>query len=130
MIVEERNQSIVDDGEAEVSISEIRPIISKNDSKMEIEREELAHLEPKSKELYEIDLYYDAQMSLQVTKDDQKIVVEDFVTPNIEKYHEKRPTKYMWVTSCLDKQRETLIRRRIKLLLVDHFYTQGWEGSA
>ena len=40
MIVEERNQSIVDDGEAEVSISEIIPKISKHDSKMEIEREE------------------------------------------------------------------------------------------
>ena len=101
-MIEERNQSIADDGEGEASISEIHPVLAKKDSKMEIEREELNHLEPKSKELNEIDLYYDAQMSLQVTKDDQKIVFEDVVTPNVE-YFEKKPTKYMWVTSCLDK---------------------------
>ena len=58
---------------------------------------------PRSQELYEIDLYYDAQMSLQVLRDDQTIKWEDSNTPNVV-HPEKRPTKYMEVSSCLDKE--------------------------
>ena len=65
-------------------------------------------------------------MSLQVLKNDQNILWEDIVTPGVE-FSEKRPTKYMVVSSCLDKDRNTLIRRQIKLLLVDHFHDKGFE---
>ena len=33
----------------------------------------------------------------------------------------------MEVSSCLDKEQNTIIKRKIKLLLVDHFHDQGFE---
>ena len=62
MIEEERDKSF--GAEVEVSLNDIQPVLAKKDSKMQVDQESLEQLQPRSQELYEIDLYYDAQMSL------------------------------------------------------------------
>ena len=41
-----------------------------------------------------------------------------------------RPVKYMVVSSCLDKEKNTVIKRKIKLLLIDHFHDEGFEYTS
>ena len=68
--------------EEEISQNDIK--LENKEVQMEVVEEVIETLAPKSQEIYEIDLYYDAQMSLQVFKDDQKIVMETPDTPAIK----------------------------------------------
>ena len=44
-------------------------------------------------------------------------------TPKVEP--EEKPTKYMYVSACMKNENREHYRRKIKLILVDHFHNKG-----
>ena len=38
---------------------------------------------------------------------------------------EERPTKYMYVSACMKNENKEHYKRKIKLILIDHFHDQG-----
>jgi predicted phosphoadenosine phosphosulfate sulfurtransferase len=56
-------------------------------------------------------------------KEDPVVKLEESHTPAVPT--EERPTKYMYVSACMKNENREHYRRKIKLILIDHFHDQG-----
>ena len=109
-----------------IHMSDIEPQLQKSQegssSTVKVNTESLKELEPYGRDRLELNDYLDSQFNLTIWNE-LKATQEMCHTPEV--VSEERPTKYMYVSACMKNENKEHYKRKIKLILIDHFPDQG-----